>query len=185
MSNDFVQEDSPLVLVVDDDKSMRMLLRLALEQEGYQVVEANNGEACLAAYRHYQPDAVLLDAVMPVMDGFACCTQLQTLFGNDSPSGDRSSCYLATYRGASRTPILMITVLDDPDSVERAFEVGATDYITKPIHWAVLRHRVRRLIQESQKTRAFESLLQQLDQAHLELERLTSELARYQETSLH
>jgi len=176
MSKDFVQEDAPLVLVVDDDKSMRMLLRLALEQEGYQVVEANDGEACLAAYRHHQPDVVLLDAVMPVMDGFACCAQLQTFSGKDSPLGD--GC-------ASRTPILMITVLDDPDSVERAFEVGATDYITKPIHWAVLRHRVRRLIQESQKTRAFESLLQQLEQAHLELERLTSELARYQETSLH
>jgi PleD family two-component response regulator len=127
---------------------------------------------------------------MPVMDGFACCTQLQTFFGNDSPSGDRVAatqeleCGMATYRSASRTPILMITVLDDPDSVERAFEVGATDYITKPIHWAVLRHRVRRLIQESRNTKAFESLLQQLDQAHLELERLTSELARYQETSL-
>lgn len=149
MSTDPVQEDSPLILVVDDDKSMRMLLRLALEQQGYQVLEAQDGEACLAAYQHCQPDAILLDAVMPVMDGFACCSQLRT------------------FPGGERTPVLMVTVLDDPDAVERAFAVGATDYITKPIHWAVLRHRVRHLLQQS-------LLSQQLEVANRELERLAS-----------
>ena len=159
MNTKSVQENSPIVLVVDDDKSMRMLLRLALEQEGYQVLEAPDGEPGLAAYKQHQPDVVLLDAVMPLMDGFACCSQLRTLSGSDG------------------TPILMITVLDDPDSVEQAFEVGATDYITKPIHWSVLRHRVRRLIRESVQTRYVESLLQQVSQANQEVERLASELA--------
>jgi len=132
MSTDLIQDNASLILVVDNDKSMRMLLRLALEQEGYQVAEVSDGESCLAAYQRRQPDLILLDALMPVMDGFTCCTQLQ-----DIPGGNR-------------TPVLMITGLDDPDSVERAFEVGAVGYITKPIHWTVLRHRVRYLIQQSQ-----------------------------------
>jgi len=156
MSIDPVQKNSPLIFVVDDDKSMRMLLRVALEQEGYQVLEAQDGAACLAAYQNQKPDAILLDAVMPGIDGFACCTQLRT--ANDST-----------------VPVLMITVLDDPDSVEQAFAVGATDYITKPIQWAVLRHRVRRLLEQSR-------LYKQLESANLELERLASIVARYEKT---
>ncbi len=159
MSTDTVQEGSPLILVVDDDKSMRMLLRVALEQEGYQVLEAQNGQGCLSAYQNYQPDAILLDAVMPVMDGFACCAQLQTFPGSD------------------RIPVLMITVLDDPDAVEQAFAVGASDYITKPIQWSVLRHRLRRLLQQSQ-------IYQHLEAANRELERLNSIVARYEGTNL-
>ena len=67
MNTDPDQQNSPLILVVDDDKSMRMLLRLALEQEGYNVLEAEDGRACLAAYQRRQPDAILLDAVMPFL----------------------------------------------------------------------------------------------------------------------
>jgi DNA-binding response OmpR family regulator len=129
--NSPTRPDSPLVLVVDDDRALRTLLRFAMDEEGYQVVEANNGENCLAEFARIQPDIVLLDAVMPVMDGFTCCQQLRTL-----PT-------------AQNTPVLMITVLDDQDSVDRAFEVGATDYVTKPIHWAVLRQRVARLLAAS------------------------------------
>jgi len=115
------------------------------------VLEAH-GEACLATYQHCQPDAILLDAVMPVMDGFACCSQLRTFRGE-------------------RTPVLM-AVLDDPDAVERAFAVGATDYITKPIHWAVLRHRV---------SAPTIPALKQLEVANRELERLASLVAGYEE----
>lgn len=127
-------QHSALVLVVDDDKFMRIQLRRAMEQAGYQVAEASDGEQGLAAYTQLHPDIVLLDALMPLMDGFAYCTQLQTL-----PGGDR-------------TPVLMLTALEDQKSVDRAFEAGATDYITKPIHWAVLRQRVRRLLQTSRVT---------------------------------
>jgi light-regulated signal transduction histidine kinase (bacteriophytochrome)/CheY-like chemotaxis protein len=140
------QRDFPLVLVVEDDRFMRIQLRRAMEQVGYQVAEASDGEEGLAVYTRLQPDIVLLDAMMPVMDGFTCCTQLKTL-----PGGDR-------------TPILMITALEDPESVDRAFEVGAIDYVTKPIHWAVLRQRVRRLLQAS---RAVEELRQQTERARL------------------
>lgn len=139
----------PLILVVDDELFIRMQLRLSLEQEGYQIVEAQDGREALAAFEQQQPDIVLLDALMPEIDGFECCSQLQTL-----PKG-------------KNTPILMITGLDDRESVDHAFEVGAADYVTKPIHWAVLRQRVRRLIQQSQ-------LQQQLETANRDLQRLAS-----------
>ncbi len=145
------QKETPLVLIIEDDKFMRIQLRRAMEQVGYQVSEANDGEEGLAAYTRLRPDIVLLDAMMPVMDGFTCCTHLKTL-----PGGDR-------------TPVLMITALEDQESVDQAFTVGAIDYITKPIHWAVLRQRVRRLIDAS---RAVEELRQQTERAQVSEERL-------------
>jgi two-component system sensor histidine kinase/response regulator len=126
------QKNTPLILIVDDDRTTRKILRRAMEQEGYQVAEASDGGQGLEAYALLNPDMVLLDAKMPVMDGFTCCSKLR-----------------ATDSGC-RTPVLMITSLEDEKSVDRAFEAGATDYITKPIHWAVLRLRVRRLLQERQ-----------------------------------
>lgn len=119
---------------------MRIQLCRVMEQAGYRVAEASDGAQGLTAYTHLHPDIVLLDALMPVMDGFTCCSQLQSFSQGD------------------RTPVLMITALEDQESVDRAFDAGATDYITKPIHWAVLRQRVRRLLQAS---RAMEELQRQ------------------------
>lgn len=153
------QADSPLVLVVDDDRSLRALLCFAMEEEGYQVVEANNGENCLAEFMRLQPDLVLLDAVMPVMDGFTCCSQLRTL-----PI-------------AEHTPVLMITVLDDRESVDRAFTVGATDYVTKPIHWPVLRQRVTRLLDVSRSHRQVKKITEAL-QKQTQRERLFRGIAQ-------
>lgn len=155
--------DSSLVLVVDDDRSLRTLLRFAMEEEGYQVAEANNGENCLAQFARLTPDIVLLDAVMPVMDGFTCCSQLRTL-----PT-------------AEYTPVLMITVLDDQESVDQAFAAGATDYVTKPIHWAVLRQRVARLLEANrsltQVQQVTEALQRQL-QREILFRSLTQRLAQ-------
>jgi diguanylate cyclase (GGDEF)-like protein len=128
----FSTNNPPLILVADDDKVMRVCLRQAMEQEGYQVVEAVDGESCLAAFSRLHPDVVLLDAVMPVMDGFTCCNQIQKM-GHGS---------------TTQTPVLMITGLEDDESVEQAFSAGAVDFVTKPINWAVLRQRVKRLIQQ-------------------------------------
>lgn len=140
---------APLVLVIDDDRLSRMQMRLFLEREGYRVEEAVDGEIGLLAFQEVLPDIVLLDALMPEVDGFTCCLQLQRLpvYGN--------------------TPILMITELEDSPSIDRLFEVGAADYVTKPVQWAVLRQRVRRLIQQAK-------LQQQLESANLELKRLVS-----------
>lgn len=151
-----VSHKTPLILIVDDEPFARMQLRLSLEQEGYQMIEAQNGRAALTIFEQQQPDIVLLDALMPEIDGFECCMHLQTL-----PHG-------------KTTPVLIITGLDDQASVDHAFEVGAADYVTKPIHWAVLRQRVRRLIQQSQLQQQQFQLQQQLEIANRDLQRLAS-----------
>ncbi|MCC5615119.1 PleD family two-component system response regulator [Nostoc sp. CHAB 5836] len=161
------KQQPPLILIADDDKTIRMLLRKAMELEGYRVVEVNDGQQCLDAYETIKPDIVLLDAVMPVMDGFTCCKHLLQIARNNLLSA------LATFDTDStnntviskiweRTPILMITCLDDEESVNRAFEAGATDYVTKPIHWSVLRQRLRRLLQQAQVYKQLEAANQAL-----------------------
>lgn len=137
----------PLILVIDDDPLARLQLRLGLEGEGYQIAEACNGTEGLSLYQQLQPSIVLLDALMPEMNGFDCCKALHT-----------------TPR-ETQIPILMITGLDDQQSVDCAFAAGAVDYVTKPVHWPVLRQRVRRLIQQAQ-------LQQELEAANRELRRL-------------
>jgi diguanylate cyclase (GGDEF)-like protein len=161
-----LSENPSLILVVDDDPFMRQLLRKVMEKEGYQVVEAANGEQGLETYQRLKPHVVLLDALMPVMDGFTCCTKLQMLSDRSALEGEVLANGKSLY-DASRPPVLIITALDDQESVDRAFAVGATDYITKPIHFPVLRQRVRRLLNQSQ-------LYQQLEIAHRELQRLVT-----------
>ncbi|AFZ27103.1 diguanylate cyclase (GGDEF) domain-containing protein [Cylindrospermum stagnale PCC 7417] len=163
-------QQPPLVLVADDDKIMRSLLREAMEQEGYRVVEVTDGKQCLDAFMTVKPDIVLLDAVMPVMDGFTCCKHLLQIARNNLMSA------LATFDTDSalgntvisklwgRTPIVMITSLNDESSVDLAFEAGATDYVTKPIHWPVLRQRLRRLLQQAQVYKQLEAANQALQQ---------------------
>jgi len=129
---------SPVVLITDDDNALRSLLVMALKAEGYEIEEAINGEECLVKYARLQPDLVLLDALMPEMDGFSCCQHIRAL--PDRP----------------QIPILMITFLDDRESIDQAFQAGATDYITKPIHWSVLRQRVRYLLASSHVLRQAE-----------------------------
>ncbi|MEN9847801.1 MAG: hypothetical protein RL368_541, partial [Pseudomonadota bacterium] len=123
MFND--SEKSPLVLVVDDDVFMREMLQNLLEEQGYEVVQAHNGQQALDCFEKCLPDLVLLDASMPVMDGFTACAKLKQL------------------EAALDVPVVMITSLDDESSVDKAFEAGAVEYITKPVHWTVLRHRVQ------------------------------------------
>ncbi len=129
---------SPLVLVVDDDVFMRGMLQNLLETQNYRVAEAQDGMTALEEFQRLGPDLILLDAAMPVMDGFTACAQLKNL-----PNGHE-------------VPIIMITSLDDERSVDRAFEVGAVEYITKPVHWAVLRHRVEVILQARQAQAALQ-----------------------------
>lgn len=120
------------VLVVDDDRSTRTSLRYTLQRDGFQVEEAADGAQALEMLKRIRPDVILMDAVMPVMDGFTACARVH-----------------ATPNGRS-IPILIITALEDSTSVERAFAAGASDYIPKPIHFAVLSQRVRRIIDANQ-----------------------------------
>ncbi|WP_035992578.1 response regulator [Leptolyngbya sp. KIOST-1] len=141
----------PSILIVDDERNLRRLLTHAMTTEGYRVETASNGEACLGFCQQHLPDLILMDAMMPEMDGFTCCTTLGATFGDRCP------------------PILMITALADTPSVERAFAVGAVDYVTKPIHWAVLRQRVQRILQTH-------LLSQELLQAHSTIAQLEATL---------
>lgn len=143
-----VDSDSALILVADDDPFIRHMLTRYLEREGYQVLEASHGEAALNLYFHHLPDLVLLDALMPVVDGFEVCRRLQDL------------------TQGNLAPVLMITGLEDERSVDQAFEIGVVDYVTKPINWAVLRQRVRRLILQHR-------LEIQLREANYQLQQLT------------
>jgi len=131
----------PLILVVDDDPGTRLLAAASLRQAGYAAVEAADGDDGISAFRRVRPDLVLLDVVMPRMDGFTACREIRRL-----PGGDR-------------VPVLMMTGLDDLTSIHRAYEVGATDFVTKPIHWVILGYRVGYLLRSA---RAF------LDLAHSE-----------------
>ncbi|MEN9221278.1 MAG: response regulator, partial [Thermostichus sp. BF3_bins_97] len=121
---------SPTVLLVDDDPSTRVYLAHLLTHEGYQVVEAEDGDQALLLFGQTQPQIALLDALMPGMDGFECCRRLQALDAD--------------------LPCLMITSLDDQASVDKAFAAGASDYITKPIHWPVMRQRMHHLLKARQ-----------------------------------
>jgi diguanylate cyclase (GGDEF)-like protein len=152
----YPDDDSSLVLLVDDDALTRFQLRRALEQEGHRVVEALNGDQCLTLYQQLKPDLVLLDALMPIKDGFTCCAELQALA--EVPAA----------------PVLIITGLEDTASIDRAFAAGATDYLTKPIHWPVLRQRVNRLIQQFHLQRQQALLYEQLAEANQILQHLVT-----------
>ena len=117
--------ERPLVLIADDDEMQRFLFREALEAVGFDLIEATDGEAALAAFDQHTPDLVILDVIMAPMDGFRACSALRQL-----PGGDH-------------VPVLMVTGLDDLQSIERAYDVGGTDFLAKPINWTLLGHRVR------------------------------------------
>src|ERR1043166_2567922 len=119
---------NPLVLIADDDENIRLLMREALEQAGFDVEEAENGVEALSLFDRSQSDVVLLDVMMPKMDGFAACSQLRS-----RPGGEH-------------VPVLMVTGLDDIESINRAYDVGATDFLPKPLKWATLSNHVRYMV---------------------------------------
>ena len=127
---------APVILIADDEMDIRAMLRILLERDGYRIVEARNGEEAVAMCQKQMPDVVLMDILMPVVDGAAACAQIQAL-----PDGDR-------------LPVLMITALNDKQSIDRCFDAGATDYLTKPINNQVLRRRVRRMLRTRQAEEA-------------------------------
>ena len=120
-------EERPVVVLADDDPSIRLMIRHVLESEEFDIVEAADGIEAIKAVEKHHPALVLLDAVMPGIDGFTTCKQIKD-------------------KGYTDVPVMMITGLDDDASVERAYDVGAIDFITKPIKWAVLKHRVKSVV---------------------------------------
>ncbi len=128
MINSLYEKKTPVILVADDSNMERINLRDFLKFEGYEVVEAQNGVEAVALFKSMKPDVVLLDLVMPEMDGITACERMKSTNGG---------------RG---TAVLMMSALGDEASVNRAYAAGATDYIHKPVNQAVLKQRLRQVI---------------------------------------
>lgn len=119
------------ILLVDDDEVNLLLTGAALRERGFTVNEATGGLAALRMLADWSPDVMVLDAVMPGMDGFRTCAALRDL------------------PGFELMPVLMLTGLDDEASIERAFDAGATDFFVKSHHWSLLAGRLRYLLRTS------------------------------------
>ncbi len=133
----FIDSSQNSILVVDDDEISRSLMRAALEQDGFSVAEAEDGLEAVQLCTKKMPNLVVADVIMPRMDGFDLCRELRA-----RPQ-------------SAHLPILMATGLDDTPSIEKAYECGATDFISKPISWLILSHRIRYMLRAA---RAFDEL---------------------------
>ncbi len=123
------------ILVIDDDATARMLMRAALGKAGFEVTLAGSGEAGLRMFHAETFALVMLDVDMPDMSGHEVCAALRKA-------------------ADPLLPIVMVTGLDDVASVEHAYQSGATDFIAKPINWALLGHRVKYLLRGQQSLQA-------------------------------
>ena len=123
-------EARPTVLLVDDEESVQKLLTYPLEREGYRVVQARDGEEALRRYREGPVDLVVLDLMLPRLDGLAVCRRLRE---------ERSA-----------VPIIMLTAKGDEGDKVLGLELGADDYITKPFSIREFMSRVRALLRRAQ-----------------------------------
>jgi DNA-binding response OmpR family regulator len=119
---------SSRILLVEDDERIRASLRLALEDEGYDVDEAGAGEEALERFAEQPADVVLIDLMLPGIDGFECCRQL---------------------RRTSAVPVIMVTARTDTHDVVAGLEAGADDYVTKPFVPKELAARIRALMRRA------------------------------------
>ncbi len=135
------------ILVVDDDPSFRLTLEEFLGNAGYRVVTAGDGAQALEVALAERPDLVLLDALMEGLDGFETCRRLHRM------------------EGFELLPVMMVTGLEDSESVERAFDSGATGFVTKPVNFQVLLHRIRFQLRAADNARRLVESQRQLEAA--------------------
>ncbi|MEU4195267.1 response regulator transcription factor [Kribbella sp. NPDC026611] len=136
------------LLLVDDEPRIRRVLRLALEDEGYQVAEAANGYDALTALRREPPDVVLLDLMLPDRDGFTVCREI---------------------RRTSDVPVIMVTARTDSHDVVAGLEAGADDYVTKPLVAKELSARIRALLRRVEPANARQSDVLEVGDLHVDL----------------
>jgi len=135
------------ILLIDDDPNFRLITGEQLKASGFDVVEAESGEAALLLLETAIPDLVIVDAIMPGIDGFETCRRMSA-----NPA-------------MTDIPIIMSTGLEDIESINRAFKVGATDFIIKPLNHVVLIHHIRFLLRSSHDTAELRNSKQQLSAA--------------------
>ena len=107
-------KNKPVILIVDDMKDNRLIIKMALKKEGYVLEEASNGQEALQKCQEFKPDVILMDAIMPVMDGYQATEAIRKI------------------EEFNRTPILMITSLNEKSDMIKALEAGVNDFISKP-----------------------------------------------------
>jgi signal transduction histidine kinase len=139
--------DAAVVLVADDDAVHRLLMRESLQVAGFVVHEAGDGLEALDLLDRLHPELMFLDAMMPRVDGFAACVETRK-----RPHG-------------AHVPVLMVTGLDDVSSIDRAYQAGATDFITKPINWPLFNHRARFLLRFGRTQRALHEAMERAEAA--------------------
>lgn len=122
-----------LILIVDDELRMRRFIRMNMELEGYQVIEAENGIHALDQIRQFTPDLVVMDVMMPEMDGFET---------------------LKLLREISTVPVILLTVRDDEEDITRGLALGADDYITKPFSPREVVARVKAVVRRARGPQA-------------------------------
>jgi diguanylate cyclase len=128
------------ILIIDDDPVIRRLVVKTLQKEGMNTTDVSNGTEGAKAFREGRFDAVLLDVIMPNgLDGYATCAKIREQ---------------ETGKTGKHTPVLMMTGLDDVESVNRAFDVGATDFVSKPINIPLLGHRIRYVLRAANTTQS-------------------------------
>ena len=122
--------------MADDDVNTRLLIRAALEQDGWAVHEAGDGADACNTIERVEPNVVVLDVGMPEMNGFEVCTRMRSV------------------PRLRHVPVMMLTALDDQESIDRAYQVGATDFLTKPFNYKILNQRLRYMYRAEQDARA-------------------------------
>ena len=145
MTSENRRADRPIIIITDDRRASRHMIRNILEPEGYELLEAENGKEALELCQTFQPDLLLLDIIMPVMSGLEACRILKK---------ESRENFI---------PVLMFTAYNDGREAEKSFQAGASDFINKPINPEELRHRVNRLLdlrKLEKKRRAAEKELQ-------------------------
>ena len=130
------------VLVVDDEPRMIKFIRLNLDLEGYQVIEASNGLEALKRVRRDLPDLVLLDVMMPEMDGFETLKRIREI---------------------SNVPVIMLTVRGDEEDKVRGLELGADDYVTKPFSPRELSSRIKAVLRRAEMPSPVEKTIIKID----------------------
>ena len=149
MSEEISQENKPRILLIDDDNISRKTVAAILRKNSYDVVEAKDGEDGLAQFVKDKPDMVLLDVIMPGLNGYQVCEKIRSLCDESIES----------------MPIVMLTGQNDAGSIESAFSAGATDFITKPVNLKLLGQRLIYILRNSQNYKELQDKEEQLDRA--------------------
>lgn len=147
-ANPELSDDKPLILIVDDESSVLLFHRAVLEKAGFRVKGFQKGADSISAFINFKPDLVILDVVMPDLNGFTICRTIRNL------------------PGSQYTPILFVSGKGDSKSIKQAFDAGATDFLLKPVNLDLLGNRIQYMLRSSETMKNLKISEQRLCNAH-------------------